>query len=148
MKHLPVISIVKKIFSISFVLLMLTAMLHLSVATHYCGGKITASKISLSGKPATCGMEEEEKDFPLSGTHISSHCCDDAMVFYGINASYTPTFTATIDSYQHNFQAFSLSAGLPVNSSAVLQSLYTSASPPDALMSTNVDLSDICVFRI
>jgi hypothetical protein len=34
----------------------LTAMLHLTVATHYCG-EVAASRISLSGKLASCGME-------------------------------------------------------------------------------------------
>jgi len=43
----------------------LTAILHLSVATHYCGGKIVASQISLSGKLASCGMEDDKSDSPI-----------------------------------------------------------------------------------
>lgn len=138
----------KKVFSISLVLLMLTAMLHLSVATHYCGGKVAASKISLSGKPASCGMEGEEKDMPLPGTNLISHCCDDVVTFYGIDSNYTPSFSFVPDSYQNNFQVFAIPVGLSANSYKGLNSLYTSVSPPDELMSTSVDLSYICVFRI
>lgn len=138
----------KKCLSISLVFLMLIVTLHLSVATHYCGGKVAASKISLSGKPASCGMEGEEKDMPLPGTSLNSHCCDDIVTYYGIDSNYTPSFFVISDSYQHNFQVYSIPVGLPVNSSAVLQSLYTSVNPPGVLMSTSVDLSDICVFRI
>jgi hypothetical protein len=71
----------KKVLSISLVLLMLTAMLHLSVATHYCGGKIAASKISLSGELASCGMEGEGKEIPLPETNLFAHCCDDIVTF-------------------------------------------------------------------
>jgi hypothetical protein len=138
----------KKIFSISLSLLMLMAMLHFSVATHYCHGNIAASKISLSGKPASCGMENGQKDLPLSGTHFSSLCCDDAMVYPGISSNYAPSFSDKIESYQNSFQILSIPVGLPVLHQLVLQPIYTSVSPPGVLMSTNVDLSDICVFRI
>ena len=138
----------KKVFSISLVLLMLTAMLHLSVATHYCGGNLAASKVSLSGKLASCGMEGTEKDLPLPGTYLNKHCCDDLIAYYGIDSYYTPSFFAISDSFQHNFQVLIIPVDLPVLSSEILKSLYTNVSPPGALMSTNVDLSDICVFRI
>jgi hypothetical protein len=139
---------VKKGFSISLVLLLLTAMLHLSVATHYCGGNVAALKVSLSGKLASCGMECSEKDFPLPGTHFITHCCEDVLTFYGIDSNYTPSFSVVPSSYQYNFQVFNIPVGLPVHSSEGLTSLYTNVSPPDALMSTSVDLSDICVLRI
>jgi hypothetical protein len=84
----------KKVISISLTFLVLTAMLHLSVATHYCGGKIAASKISLSGKLASCGMEDDEKDLPQTDSHFASHCCDNVLVFYGINSIYFPSFSS------------------------------------------------------
>jgi hypothetical protein len=140
---------VKKVFSISFVLLILTAMLHLTVATHYCCGNVAALKISLTGKLASCGMEEcMEKDYPTTESHIFTHCCDDVVTFYSIDNNYTPSFPVVPDFYQYNLQVFNIPAGLPVHPSAGLTSLYTNVSPPDALMSTSVDLSDICIFRI
>jgi len=138
----------KRLFSISLVFLMFTTMLHLSIATHYCGGHLAALKVSFAGKLASCGMECAEKDFPLPGTHFITHCCEDVLTFYGINSNYTPSFSVVPSSYQYNFQVFDIPGGLPTHSSAVIKSLYTNVSPPDALMSTNVDLSDICVFRI
>ncbi|MFA5818074.1 MAG: hypothetical protein WC854_02200 [Bacteroidales bacterium] len=138
----------KKGLSISLVLLMLTAMLHFTVATHYCSGKVLASKVSLSGKLASCGMECSEKDYHLPESHLISHCCDDVVNNYAIDNYYTPSFSVVPDSYQNKFQIFSVPGGLFVLSSAVLKSLNTSISPPDELMSTSVDLSGICVFRI
>ena len=138
----------KKGISISLVFLMLTTMLPLSVAIHFCGGKEAASTVSLSGKLATCGMECSEKELLLPGTNFTKHCCDDIVTFCGIDSNYTPSFSFLPESYQNNFQVFSKPTGSPGFSIAVLKSLYTNVSPPEALMSTSVDLSDICIFRI
>ena len=138
----------KKGVSISFALLMLLAMLHLTVATHYCGGKVAASTVSLSGKLATCGMECSEKGLPLPGTNFTKHCCDNIVTFCGIDSNYTPSFSFVPESYQYNFQVFAIPVGLSVNSHTDLITLDTNTSPPGVLLSTNVDLSDICIFRI
>jgi hypothetical protein len=139
---------VKKVFSISLSLLMLAAMFHFTVATHYCSGKVAASTVSLSGKLATCGMECSEKGLPLTGTNFTKHCCDDIVTFCGIDSNYTPSFSFVSESYQYNFQVFNIPTGFPYYSLGVLQSLYKTDSPPSAFMSTSVDLSDICIFRI
>ena len=138
----------KKVVSISLAFLMLAAVLHLSVAKHYCGGKLAASKISISGKLATCGMEADIIGNPPQGTNLRSHCCDNVLIFYGINSNYFPSFSYVPESYQDIFQVFMIPAGLAVHSSTSIKSIYTSVSPPDVLLSTSVDLSDICVFRI
>jgi hypothetical protein len=138
----------KKGVSISLVFLIFAAMLHLSVATHYCGGIETSSIVSLTGKLANCGMERSQNEVPSSGTNFDKHCCDDVVTFCGTDSNYTPSFSFVPESYQYNFQVFSIPADFSVNYAAVLKSIYTNLSPPGPLMSTNVDLSDICVFRI
>jgi hypothetical protein len=139
----------KKVISILLVFLMLAALLHLTVATHFCSGKEAASTISFSGKLATCGMAEcSENELPLSGTNFTKHCCNDIVTFCGIYSNYTPSFSFVPEYYQYNFQVFSIPTGFPVYSKAVLKSLYTNVSPPGAIMSTSVDISYICIFRI
>jgi hypothetical protein len=134
--------------SIVLVVLMFASMLHFSVATHYCGGQLAASKVSLTGKLASCGMESCEMKLPLPGTHFTNHCCDDFVTFFKTDSNYSPSFSFIPDSYQYNFQISCIPAESPVYSSAVVKPLYTTESPPGVLMSTHVDLSDICVFRI
>ena len=147
-KQISVIQIMKKGFSISLSLLMLAAVLHLTVATHYCGGKVAASTISLSGKLASCGMEGSEKELPLSGTNFTTHCCDDIVTLFGMDSKYTPSFSFVPETIQYNFQVFAIPVVLFVNSISDIIPSYTNVSPPGALMSTRVDLSNICVFRI
>lgn len=138
----------KKVVSISLVVLILAAMLHISVATHYCYGKEISSIVSLTGKLAGCGMETSENKLPLPGTIFTKHCCDDLVTFCGIDNTYTPSFSFIPESFQYNFQIFDLRVGLSVNPRSDFIHFYTNISPPGGLMSTNVDLSNICVFRI
>ena len=138
----------KKGFSIFLSLLILTAILHISVATHYCRGENTGSRVSLTGKLADCGMEVSEKELPLTGTNFTKHCCDDVVILCGIDNNYVPSFSFLPESFQYNFQVLAIPVALSVNSYTGLIPLYTNVSPPDELLSTNVDLSDICVFRI
>jgi hypothetical protein len=138
----------KKVISISLTLLMLIALLHFSVATHYCMGKIAASKISLSGELATCGMENDENELPQTGTYMGSDCCDNVLVYCGINSTYFPSFSFIPESYNNNFQVFRLPASLTICSLASFTAIDTSVNPPGVSASNNVDLSAICVFRI
>jgi len=147
-EQLSVLMVVKKGISISLVLLMIAAMLHFSVAIHYCGGQIAASKVSLTGKLANCGMESQEKELPLPGINFSNHCCDDVVTSCGIDNNYLPSFSFVPESYNYNFQVLAVPAGLSDNSCTDLIPFYTNVSPPGVLMSTSVDLSDICTFRI
>jgi hypothetical protein len=138
----------KRGISIVLILLMLAAMFHITVAIHFCGGEVAASLISLSGKLASCGMEGQGRELPLSGTYFTKHCCEDVVTSYGTDRNYTPSFSFISDSCQHNFQFFSIPTGYPAYTPAVLKSQYTDPSPPGALMSNNVDLAGICIFRI
>ena len=128
---------------------MLTVMLHLTVATHYCGGNVAALKVSLNGKLGSCGMVGcTENDYHPGEAHIFTHCCDDVVTFYATDSNYTPSFFVIPDFYQYILQVFYIPDGLPVHSSAGLILLYTNVNLPGVLLSTSVDLSDICVFRI
>jgi hypothetical protein len=140
--------VMKKGISIVLLLLMLAAMLHLSVASHFCNGNLAASLVSFSGKPASCGMETDENPAPVHGIIITSHCCDNSITTLAINNFYTPTFSFVLNFFQHNFQVSGIPAILPVISSQLLTEAFRNGSPPGQTVSTNVDLSDICVYRI
>jgi len=127
---------------------MVVAMLHISIAMHYCEGKEVATVVSLSGKLASCGMLCSEDETPDPGTNFTSHCCDNTLTFCGISSNYSPTYSFVPESYQHNFQVLATTIASTLNSYTELNPLDTNISPPDELMSTNVDLSDICVYRI
>ena len=138
----------KKGFSVIVIILMLAAMFHITVATHFCGGEVAATLISFSGKLASCGMEGTGRELPLSGTYFTKHCCEDVVTSYGTDSNYSPSVFNVKDTYQDNFQIFGITTGTPVHSIAAFESLSNNGSPPGAVLSTQVDLSYICVFRI
>jgi hypothetical protein len=139
---------VKKATSIAMVLLILAAMLHVSVATHYCGGQIADSRVTFTGKLASCGMESPEKGLPFPVESFSKHCCDDVITICETDSNYMPSFSFVPESNKHDLQILSVLTGLSFDSCPDLVSFYTNVSPPGVLMSTDVDLSNICVFRI
>jgi hypothetical protein len=138
----------KKITSISLVILLIGALLHISVATHYCGGKNIGSRVSVTGKLASCGMEGSENLLPYSGYNLSNHCCDNVIKFCGTDRNYVPSFYSVQESFQNNYQICTIPVEISGNSFSGSIPIITDVSPPGALMSTSVDLSDICVFRI
>jgi hypothetical protein len=138
----------KKATSISLIILMIAAVLHISLATHYCGGKEVASKISLSGKHANCGMEGSENAESLPGLRFDKHCCDNIVTLCGTDTNFFPSFPFVTETFQYNFQLILIPSALTADSFIGLIPVSTDVSPPGALMSTYVDLSDICVFRI
>jgi hypothetical protein len=138
----------KKVVAISLIFLFLSAISHISVATHFCCGNISASKISLSGKLATCGMESDDTNLPIPGSHFSSHCCDNILVFCGINSIFFPSFSFVTKTFHHHIHIFSVPAGLDLQPLASIKSICTNLSPPGPSASNTVELSDICVYRI
>ena len=138
----------KRILSILFASLILASGMHLSFATHYCGGKEAASKISFSEQKANCGMETGVTECPShSKNQIDNDCCKDVVSVYSIEKNYNPT--------TFEFKQFSLNVLhvfiVPTSIGNLLASSYllnTNASPPDNLKASEVILARICVFRI
>lgn len=138
---------IKKILSIATILLILTAMLHFSVATHYCGGVIAESKISLSGELATCGMESGLSSLPASGLSFSTHCCDDDISFYAVIGSYFPSHNIILNHFQQNIQTFGIIDNISRNT-IISHIIRISESPPGPSNYNSVDLDDLCTYRI
>lgn len=138
----------KKVISISLVLLVIASVMHISVAAHFCGGELASSNLSLTAKLAECGMESN-KTTPSSETSYNQHCCDNTLTFYAINNNYLPTSQIlTAGAQQSNIQLFSIFPQYALPSEIIPRSLNSNISPPGVLLSTHVDLPDICVFRI
>jgi len=125
-------------------------MLHFSVARHYCGGNLVASKISFSGALASCGMESNEEDcrYHPHGDLIESHCCDDVLTTYCIDSNYTPAAQSVPGLSQTNIPAPVMLCENAVRLSSVIFRTWSDISPPWQLSTSSVDLPSIGVFRI
>jgi hypothetical protein len=138
----------RKGFSILFAFIFLLSGAQFNIAIHYCGGIIASTKVSLSGKLASCGMENSKEVSYSDGSHLTSHCCDNKVTTVGIINNFTPP----VSIFQENLQIFHNVLYLAVDhlfySNYSSNVFYTSISPPGRFAVTSVDLDDICVSRI
>jgi hypothetical protein len=137
----------KKVASILFAFIILLAGMHITVATHYCGGVAAASKVSFSGKLASCGMEDSENTCSKPVNGLNSRCCNDEVSVYSTDNTFAPAFPIVKIFAQKILHVFHIPASSQYHPISSSLSLFTSASPPDILLTSAVSLAGICVFR-
>jgi hypothetical protein len=137
----------RKVLSIVIVGLILISGMHISMATHFCSGKIAAVKWSFTGQFATCGMEECD-NHGSNHENFSTDCCKNLISFFSVDKNYTPSafkiqeLAKSTDSFPVcNIER--ISDNLPHS-----YTIFTDTGPPVELIARSVDLAELCVFRI
>jgi hypothetical protein len=138
----------KKLVSISFALFILLAGMHLTVATHFCGGEIAATRVSFTGHLASCGMESDAKTIPYSETNFAAHCCDNQISIFAINNNFIPAEFHAQEITQNMQHEFYIRAGFSFEHKYLSSLGLTNASPPCNFSANAVSTAGICVFRI
>ncbi len=122
--------------------------MHLSLATHLCGGEISQVKFSFTHENATCGMCEKEQ-VPSETTTISTEgCCKDQMSFYAVDTNYNPSSTQINEPVNHLLQVFDIPKVIGILFNHTNSTSNTFVQPPGNYIASAVSLPDICVFRI
>ena len=136
----------KKIFAILFLPVILASGLQVSIDHHYCGGVLAATKISVTGKLASCGMEEQERSCS-NQTSVEKNCCEDQIKYFGVNSNYIPEYS--------NISLSSKGKDIPACPQYDLklydpEVIYHTSwvMPPGDIIKLRPSLSEICVFRI
>lgn len=136
----------KKTVAILTALFILIAGMHLSVATHLCGGEVAEVKWSFSGETGGCGMERG-RDVDTS-THITSDCCHDHVASFTVDNQYkTPTnqISQTVGEFAHSSLLPASYLRFPVEPFSSIAKLPSSL---DIGQIVDVDLAHICTLRI
>lgn len=85
----------KKIISISLVLLLITSHLGIAVGTHYCSGLAVETKAMLGHQHLDCGMGDMDSDCEgsESETHVDKMpCCENDYLSIPVEDEFRPTF--------------------------------------------------------
>lgn len=137
----------KTVLSIPLVLLLLFSGISVKFATHYCHGSVAATKVSLTGELATCGMESQPGNTPFHNS-FSKHCCDDVTSAYSIcNNYFSSSHTISYPWHKSNnildIPFYSTSNQLIINiiSNEIIK-------PPGDNYPNCVDRPSLCIFRI
>lgn len=138
--------IMKKAVAILLSSFMLISGMKVSMGRHYCGGELAGIKLSLTGKLASCGMEDSDKSCS-SGQVLSQKCCEDKVTSYNMGSKYVPEYSGKSHVISLRVFTYAPDRGFdPVNDN-ILHS-HSWSLPPGTLQAAEPVLSQICVFRI
>jgi hypothetical protein len=138
----------KRIFTIPLMLLILFTGINVNIASHYCGGNFAATKVSLNGELASCGMEHQPGTKP-SEDLISSLCCEDIMSSFNISTNYVPSSCCSLpDIGQEINHTFILYNELFISQQIPVSAISNSKRPPGFFTPVSIEQQVICVFQI
>jgi hypothetical protein len=137
----------RKLFSIIFALFILLTGMHFTVASHFCGGKVAATKVSLTGKMASCGMESDLKTNTPLKTSLTSHCCDNDISVYSVDNNYMPSVFHFKEVAKPILHVFYIPGGFYFHADFPLLTNLINVSPPYQYLASAVCMADICLFR-
>lgn len=121
--------------------------MHVSMATHICGGELAAVKWSFSNEKASCGMESDNPSKPVENG-ISSACCQDQFTFCTVDTNYNPSTLQVNAPVNQLLLIFHTPVSIGNKNSLTFLSSNTNVQPPGYFLPTAVYLPEICVFRI
>lgn len=136
----------KGIFSILVAIVMLASGTTVSIDKHYCGGELAATKISVSGKLASCGMETVQHHNPNQPL-IDNKCCDDQLTSYLISNIFLPEFPG-LSCLTHSKIIPSVNECNIMFRGPDMAVNFTRMFPPGEKLKPAPALSEICVYRI
>lgn len=137
----------KKLFSILLAGMFLLSGMHLSMATHICGGELAAVQWSFSSEKAGCGMESENRSDPAEKS-CHSDCCQDQITVCIVDTNYNLSTIQVNKPINQLLQVFNIPVGDGHKQLLSNVSAITNVQPPGSFLPTAVSLPDICVFRI
>lgn len=138
----------KRFIIIGLACVFLLSGMHITIATHFCGGKVAAVKISLSGSKAGCGMGSDESSSPSREPRLSTRCCHDEMAVYKVESHFAPSvFSAELLTLNTIHPVIIPQDVLP-NNFFSSQAGHNDCGPPEPFAVSAVNPAEICVFRI
>jgi hypothetical protein len=137
----------KKLFSILFAALILLSGMHLTLATHLCGGEVSQVKLSFTHQKASCGMCKEEATSTDKSVSNES-CCKDEMSFYAVDNNYSPSTLQINHTANQLLQVFDIPRTIGIQFNHTNSVTLANVQPPGNYIASAVSLPDICVFRI
>lgn len=136
----------KGAFTILIGIVMLASGMTVSIDKHYCGGELAETKLSFSGRLASCGMEDVQNECPYQ-PYMEKECCDDQFTLYRISSNYLPEYFKL--SQTSDFKDIPSAP----ECNALFRGPYTDVYrtwelPPGEKLKSAPSLSEICVYRI
>jgi hypothetical protein len=136
----------KKILTILIATILLASGMQVTLDHHYCGGSLADVSISLTGKMASCGMEQSESSCP-DYLVFDKKCCEDQILIYSLCSNYYPEYPGfTNPTSERDF--IPLHHGNWISDNSYNSDFFNWVFPPGDTFKSKLTQSKICVFRI
>jgi len=136
----------KKVITILVSVILIASGMHISIDRHYCGGSLADVKISVTGKLASCGMEQAESSCS-NNPAFDQKCCEDQISLYGITSNYYPEYFKIIHPVSER-DVTAIKVGTFIPDKSYNTDLISWVLPPGYNLKTGLTQPEICVFRI
>jgi|WetSurMetagenome_2_1015567.scaffolds.fasta_scaffold61247_3 hypothetical protein len=138
----------KLVFSILLSAWILFSGMGVKIAQHYCEGSLAATKVSLTGELATCGMQgcNEEKSFPVSA--YDQLCCENHLSTFLLSNFNTTSTQEVSQPTTEITQVFDIPVTLCNDLSHPGSPCIVSKPPPGSGFLSHTSSSSLCTFRI
>jgi hypothetical protein len=137
----------KTVLSIPLILLIIFSGISVTFATHYCGGSVADTRVSLNGKLATCGMEQQ-LDNNLLKNIFTSKCCDDIATTYSICNNYIPSSYLFNEPGQKPVSNLFVRHNSFVSHKIIINTAKRNEKPPGINVPNLLSRPALCVFLI
>ena len=137
----------KTLISIPLIILILFTGISVKFASHYCGGYVVATKVSLTGELATCGMESGHEINTLQQI-LKNHCCDNITSAYSISNNYFASSYNIEEPGQVVTNLLLSPSGYLYNDETLINPAFCEIKPPGNYNPSSVDQKVLCIFRI
>jgi hypothetical protein len=137
----------KTILSIPLVLLILFTGIKVNFATHWCGGHVAATKVSLNCELASCGMEKSP-DIKSLNVIFTEECCKNTSSVYSICNNYVPSFYSGDDLNQQVITVHYADIDYKYSHEKIILPYLSDGRPPGTNESEKVSQPSLCIFRI
>lgn len=136
----------KKVFAILISIVFIGSGLRVSIDSHFCYGNLAATKISLNGEKASCGMNRTD-DYNSDKVLFDSKCCDDQVSSITLSNKFFPEY-------------YNVEKPFPVKQVMIFHNILSSeygflisgysnrVFPPGEYSLKRLTQPDICVFQI
>lgn len=135
-----------KVLTIVLTFIMLLHNIGLSLAIHYCGGKVANINVGIVVKKGTCGMENNEKPCNHSNPQFKKYCCCDKLYQCKLKDNFRKPYLADFKIVKVTILAVINIIYQVFNSYSIASLILHNHSPP--VLSPNFILIFYQVFRL
>jgi hypothetical protein len=118
------------------------------IATHYCGGDLAATRVSLTGVLASCGMEGCDIDHSTLERTFTNLCCKNHISSYFLSDYSGSSVLAMNQPVTEINQLFNIHVIPGCSFGTLINRIANPKPPPGALFSSHISSPSLCIFRI